>query len=75
MDLDADVYGGVTNQEIFDWLRAHTAFDQLIWEFGTADNPEWVHVSYSASQRRGNVLRAVRIAGKAKYRPYDLRVL
>jgi methionyl-tRNA synthetase len=21
-------------------------FDQLIWEFGTEDNPDWVHVSY-----------------------------
>jgi zinc D-Ala-D-Ala carboxypeptidase len=27
-------------------------FDQLIWEFGTNQEPAWVHVSYSSRNRR-----------------------
>ena len=46
LDLDADVYGNCTNSEIFDWIRENVAFDQMVWEFGDQDNPDWVHVSY-----------------------------
>ena len=45
-DLDADVYGGCTNSQIFNWIKENLEFDQLIWEFGDSDNPDWVHVSY-----------------------------
>ena len=45
-DLDADVYGGCTNSQIFNWIKENLEFDQLIWEFGDQDNPDWVHVSY-----------------------------
>lgn len=46
LDLDADVYGGCTNSQIFSWIKENLDFDQLIWEFGDDDNPDWVHVSY-----------------------------
>jgi len=46
LDLDADVYGGCTNAQIFNWIKENLEFDQLIWEFGDDDNPDWVHVSY-----------------------------
>jgi len=46
LDLDADVYGGCTNAQIFNWIKENVEFDQLIWEFGDDDNPDWVHVSY-----------------------------
>ena len=46
LDLDADVYGGCTNSEIFNWIRENVEFDQMVWEFGDEDNPDWVHVSY-----------------------------
>jgi len=46
LDLDADVYGGCTNSQIFNWIKENVEFDQLIWEFGDDDNPDWVHVSY-----------------------------
>ena len=45
-DLDADVFGGCTNSQIFNWIKENVEFDQLIWEFGDDDNPDWVHVSY-----------------------------
>ena len=46
LDLDADVYGRCTNSQIFKWIKENLEFDQLIWEFGDSDNPDWVHVSY-----------------------------
>jgi hypothetical protein len=46
LDLDADVYGSCTNSQIFNWIKDNLEFDQLIWEFGDQDNPDWVHVSY-----------------------------
>lgn len=46
LDLDCDVYGSITNSELFEYIRENLEFDQLIWEFGDKDNPDWVHVSY-----------------------------
>ena len=46
LDIDGDVYGRCTNSQIFNWIRENLEFDQLIWEFGDTDNPDWVHVSY-----------------------------
>ena len=34
LDLDADVFGGCTNGEIFQYILNNLTFDQLIWEFG-----------------------------------------
>jgi len=58
LDLDADVYGRLTNVAVFNYIKEHLEFDQLIWEFGTDDEPAWVHVSYKAEGNRGEVLRA-----------------
>jgi zinc D-Ala-D-Ala carboxypeptidase len=57
-----------TNKEVFDYIKDNLEFDQLIWEFGTKDNPEWVHVSYeSTGQQRKQILRAEKINGKTVY--------
>ena len=59
MDIDADVYKGVTNSEIFNYILNNLNFDQLIWEFGNDENPGWVHVSYvSDILNRKEVLKA-----------------
>jgi hypothetical protein len=61
LDLDADVYGGCTNSQIFNYIRENLEFDQLIWEFGNQDNPDWVHVSFVYDGvNRGRCLKAVR---------------
>lgn len=67
MDQDADVLGGVTNREIFDFIRNNLEFDQLIWEFGTDEQPAWVHVSYKAIGNRFQVLRSKMVSGKTVY--------
>lgn len=71
LDLDADVFGRCTNGEIFRWLLNNVTFDQLIWEFGDQDNPDWVHVSYVRDGvNRGRCLKACRDdKGQVYYEP------
>ena len=71
--LDIDMDGTeVTNKEVFDYIKDNLEFDQLIWEFGTNDNPDWVHVSYKASgKQRKQVLKATKVKGKTVYVPYN----
>ncbi len=58
------------NLELFNLIIEHGIFDQLIWEFGSDDQPDWIHVSYSTTRNRKNVLRSVKINGKTIYKPY-----
>ena len=68
MDLD-DVYGHASNAQMFDWIRANLDFDQMIWEFGTDENPAWIHVSYvDAQENRNRCLKAYKTNGKTKYK-------
>lgn len=70
-DLDQDGRGtGVSNKMVFDYIKDHLEFDQLIWEFGTDANPDWVHVSFSTKRKRKQVLKAVRVKGKTQYIAY-----
>lgn len=54
-------------KELLDW-------DQLIFEFGSKSEPDWVHVSKSAvNKNRGEVLRAYHDQeGNPRYIPFDL---
>jgi hypothetical protein len=62
---------GVTNTMVFNYIKDNLEFDQLIWEFGTNENPDWVHVSYeSTGKQRKQILKATRINGKPHYQPY-----
>jgi len=70
LDIDADVFGGVTNKEIFEFVKNSLDFDQLIWEFGDDENPDWVHVSYTDDANRGEVLKAYRDGGRTKYKRF-----
>lgn len=68
LDLDADVFGGLENWQIFEYIKNHLEFDQLIWEFGTEEDPAWVHCSYKRDGRnRGEVLKVVKQNGKTIY--------
>lgn len=55
------------NKKLFDYIKDNLTFDQLISEFGTEDNPGWIHVSYCDKHNRGEVLRAEKINGKVTY--------
>lgn len=71
--VDIDMDGtNVTNAQIFNYIKDNLEFDQLIWEFGTATNPNWVHVSYESNGRqRKQILRAVKRGGRTVYQAYQ----
>ena len=71
LDIDADIYGSITNKQIFDFVKDNLEFDQLIWEFGTDNEPNWVHVSIKHfGEQRKQILRASRVRGKVNYSNY-----
>lgn len=71
MDIDADTYGKVTNEEIFEYIKDNLEFDQLIAEGVEDGHVSWVHVSYvSAEKNRNEILIMYREDGKSKYLPY-----
>jgi hypothetical protein len=72
LDLDQDgKQTGVTNKMVFDYIKNNLNFDQLIWEFGTDSNPDWVHVSWeSTGKQRKMILKATRVNGKPVYSPW-----
>ena len=69
IDID-DVYGYKTNAEMYNWIKENLNFDQMIWEFGTDMNPNWVHVSYvSEEDNRNRCLKAYKDKyNKTKYK-------
>ena len=70
IDLDNDGTD-ITNRQIFDFVKDNLPFDQLIYEFGDDDNPNWVHISYNRNgKQRGQVLKAYKLNGQTKYFPY-----
>jgi hypothetical protein len=70
--IDIDMDGtSITNAQIFHFIKDNLVFDQMIWEFGTDKNPDWVHVSYeSTGKQRKQILKAVKSGGKTSYVPF-----
>ncbi len=68
IDID-DFYGYVSNAYMYYYIKDNLDFDQLIWEFGTDTNPDWVHVSYvDGDSNRKRCLLAYKEDGKTKYK-------
>lgn len=59
----------VSNAELFLKACDLEEFDQIIWEFGTLEEPDWVHVSYSKTHNRKQILRATKIGKRTAYVP------
>jgi hypothetical protein len=72
--LDIDMDGSssdVTNKMVFDFIKDNLKFDQLIFEFGTKDKPDWVHVSFECNgKQRKQILRAIKKGSKTTYQTY-----
>jgi hypothetical protein len=70
--IDIDMDGtDITNAQIFYYIKDNLNFDQIIWEFGTNTNPDWVHVSFAANRsQRKQMLVAKKVNGKTTYIPY-----
>jgi Peptidase M15 len=62
----------VTTLELAMWVVKNSpSFDQVILEFGTLDDPSWIHLS-AAPRIRKQVLRATREDGSVVYSPITL---
>jgi hypothetical protein len=70
--IDIDMDGtDITNAQIFNYIKDNLTFDQMIWEFGTDTNPDWVHVSFASNRsQRKQILVAKKVNGKTTYTPY-----
>ena len=67
LDLD-DNYGHKTNAQMFEYVKNNLDYDQMIWEFGTDENPNWIHISYvSEDTNRRRLLKASKTNGKTTY--------
>ena len=67
IDID-DTFGKVANSDMYNYIKNNLDFDQLIWEFGNDDNPNWLHVSYvSPEKNRNRCLKAYKEQGRSKY--------
>lgn len=70
LDLEAHVFGGMTNADIFHYIRKNLKFNELIWEHGNDTEPAWVHVLYDEKDNKGEVLQTCVVNGKPKYKPW-----
>ena len=73
MAIDLDQQGhssGITNKQVFDFIKSNLKFKQLIWEGGSKQEPDWVHVSYDEKNLKNEVLLATKVAGKMQYSKY-----
>lgn len=72
IDIDRDYNFDPNNAQVFHYIKDHLNFDQLIWEFGTDENPSWVHVSYTTTEtQRGQILVAYKDDNnRTKYKAY-----
>jgi len=70
VDIDGQIYGGVTNSEIFDYIVNNLIFDQIIAEFpDNSGEPNWVHVSYRKNNNRRKITLAEKTSkGKTIYK-------
>jgi zinc D-Ala-D-Ala carboxypeptidase len=67
IDID-DTFGHKTNAEMYHYIKDNLDFDQMIWEFGNDENPNWVHISWvSHRPNRKKLTIAKKVSGKTKY--------
>jgi len=67
IDID-DTFGHKTNAEMYYYIKENLDFDQMIWEFGTDKNPNWLHISWvSHRPNRKKLTIAKKVNGRTKY--------
>lgn len=66
--IDVEGTNGVTNMDIIRYFKeANVPMDQVIHEFGTDEEPDWVHISYREGNNRREFLRARKVKGRTIY--------
>lgn len=68
-----DIKGtNVSNAALGRLIKDNLTFDQLIFEYPTAGEPAWIHVSYSKTKNRKQVLMCY---GASDYRPFNDKLI
>jgi zinc D-Ala-D-Ala carboxypeptidase len=67
--VDLVTGGTFSNAAMFHYIRMYLPYDQLIWEYGTKQEPLWVHVSYRPNPR-GKVLVTTGTPERPAYAPW-----
>ena len=73
LDLDQDGRNkGVSNADVFFFIKENLPFSELIWEFGNEDNPNWVHVAIAKGRENEKKTKiAEKINGKTQYKIWN----
>lgn len=73
-DLDYDnIPKAPNNKALFDFAARNLNFDQIIWEKGTNENPDWVHISIVDGVNRKKLTRCLTgTHGQTTYIEFDL---
>lgn len=67
-DIQLFVNGVNKNQLLFDMiLQLKLPFRQMIDEFGSDNEPAWIHISYNEKDNKRECLRARKVNGKTVY--------
>ena len=67
VDIDNDVLSGVSNRAVYDYIRNHLVFDQLIL-YDSYARPTHLHVSYRRGDNRGEILFGYKSRGRIYYK-------
>lgn len=72
-DLDFDnIPKAPNNKALFDFAVRNLHFKQIIWEKGTNENPDWVHIANANGDNQMRITQCVVVDGKTTYKPFDL---
>lgn len=68
--IDLSAQDKKDNAKLFKWIYDNLEYDQLIWEAGNDDYPDWIHGSLKPSGNRKQCLRMSIVKGKKVYTNY-----
>ena len=73
LDLDQDGRNkGVSNADVFYYIKENLQFTELIWEFGDETNPNWVHVAIAPGREDEKKIKiAERIDNRTTYSTWN----
>ena len=73
LDLDQDGKNkGVSNADVFYYIKNNLPFTELIWEFGNETNPNWVHVAIAPGrENEKNIKIAQKVNNRTTYNKWD----
>ena len=55
------------NASLFCLIRDNFTFNELIWELGDDEQPNWIHVSFRPDHNLKKISRCIKVHGQRKY--------